>query len=220
VTEHSKIRRGISAPLPGVFAESTLPNAVWNIAAASPLQRRWPAARAKLALRNALLGVDVAEIRPGVTKVPLREAIEPACVRKLIPVTLLILFALMSTAASHQDCAAADAVASAFMQARQAAHLSQLDRMGRNTFRKKVCKQDMRFSSGLIKDVVYQTSDPAQIPESAQRLATWPDTSKTAARFGVGVCSLNTNSVGQPKYSVLIATYESRSASFWRIFWD
>jgi hypothetical protein len=78
----------------------------------------------------------------------------------------------------------------------------------------------MRFSSGLILDVVYQTDDPAHLPESAQRLATWPDTSKTASRFGVGVCLLNGSSSGQPQYSILIATYESRSTSFWRIFWD
>jgi len=140
--------------------------------------------------------------------------------RKLIPFALLIFLAVLPTVGSDQEDAAADVVAAAFMQARQTAHLSKLESMGRNRFREKVCKQDMRFASGLIIDVVYQTSDPAHLPEAAQRLATWPDTSKTAARFGVGVCSLNNSSLGQPNYSVLIATYESRSASFWRIFWD
>jgi hypothetical protein len=139
--------------------------------------------------------------------------------RKLIS-ALFVFLVVLPGVASDQEDAAADAVAAAFMQARQAAHLSKLERMGRNTFREKVCKQDMRFASGLIIDVVYQTSDPAQMPESAQRLATRPDTSKVAARFGVGVCSLNSGSLAQPKYSVIIATYESRSASFWRIFMD
>ena len=139
---------------------------------------------------------------------------------KQIPCALLIFLVVLPMVATNQEDAAADAVAAAFVQARQAAYLSKLERMGRNTFREKVCKQDMRFASGLISDVLYQTSDPAHIPESARRLATAPDTSKTAARFGLGLCSLNNSSVGQPKYSVLIATYESRSASFWRIFWD
>ncbi len=148
------------------------------------------------------------------------EPVGPASMRKLLPSALLIFLVVLPTAASDQDDAAADTVAATFMQARQAANLSKLERMGRNTFREKVCKQDMRFASGLIIDVVYQTSDPARLPEAAQRLARWPDTSKTAARFGVGVCSLNNGSLGQPRYSVLIATYESRLASFWRIFWD
>ena len=104
--------------------------------------------------------------------------------KKLIP-ALLIFLALLPAIASDQEDAAADAVAAAFTQARQAAHLSRLERMGRNTFLGKVCKEDMRFTSGLIRDVRYQTSDPAYIPESAQRLATAPDTSKTAARLGL-----------------------------------
>jgi hypothetical protein len=133
---------------------------------------------------------------------------------------LLIFPAALFTIASDQEDSAADDVAAAFVQARQAAHLSKLERMGRNTFRKQVCKQDMRFPSGVIDDVRYQTSDPAHIPESAQRLATLPDTSKIAARFGLGVCSVNGGSAGQPKYSILVATYESRSNSFWRIFWE
>src|SRR5580704_6938774 len=140
--------------------------------------------------------------------------------KKLIPCAVFIFLAVLPTVATDQEDTAADAVAAAFMQARQEAHLSKLERMGRNPFREKVCKQDMRFASGLIRDVVYQTSDPAHLPESAQRLATASDTSKTAVRFGLGVCSLNSGSAGQPSYSVVIATYESRAASFWRIFWD
>ncbi len=139
---------------------------------------------------------------------------------KRISWVLLIFLVALAVLASDQEDAAADTVAAAFMQARQTAHLSKLERMSRNGFREKVCKQDMRFPSGLIKDVAYQTSDPAFLPESAQRLATWPDTSKAAARFEIGVCSLKSGSLGQPKYSVLIATYESRAVSFWRIFWD
>ena len=139
--------------------------------------------------------------------------------KRLIPCALLIFLIALPTIATDQEDAAADAAAAAFAQVRQAAHLSKLERMGRNPFREQVCNQDMRFSSGLINDVRYQTSDPAHIPESAVRLATAPDTGKTAARFGLGVCSLS-GSVGPPEYSVLIATYESRPASFWRIFWD
>ena len=138
--------------------------------------------------------------------------------KKLIPCALLILLAVLPTVAADQEDAAADAVAAAFAQARQAAHLSKLERLGRNKFREKVCKQDMRFASGLIKTVRYETFDPAQIPESAQRLATETYASTIPARFGVGVCAVKSSSAGQPKYSVLIATYESRSASFWRTF--
>jgi hypothetical protein len=98
---------------------------------------------------------------------------------KLIFSALLVFLIVVPTAASDQEDAAADAVAAAFLQVRQAAHLSKLERMGRNTFREKVCKQDMRFPSGWINDVAYETSDPARLPESAQRLATWPDTGKT-----------------------------------------
>ncbi len=140
--------------------------------------------------------------------------------RLLISSGLLMAIFAFPTVASEQEDAAADAVTAAFMNARQAARLSKLERMGRNAFREKVCKHDMRFPSGLINDVLYQTSDPAQLPESAQRLATSPDTSKTAARFGVGVCLVKPASLGQPTYSVLIATYESRLTSFWRIFWE
>src|SRR5580704_2724991 len=110
--------------------------------------------------------------------------------KNVIFCALLMFLVVLPTIATTQENAAADAVAAAFVQARQAAHLSKLERMGRNTFREKVCKQDMRFASGLIESVRYETSDPAQLPESAQRLATAPDTSKTAARFGLGVCAL------------------------------
>jgi hypothetical protein len=129
---------------------------------------------------------------------------------------LLIFLTVSATVASDQEDAAADAVVSAFAQARQAAHLPKLERMGRNKFREKVCNRDMRFASGIIRNVVYETSDPTQMPESAQRLATWPDAYQVAARFGVGVCLLNDG--GQPKFSVLIATYESPWNSFLRFF--
>jgi len=143
-----------------------------------------------------------------------------AFLRVWLLVLLLVLHLGLPAVASDQEDKAADAVAAAFMQARQAAHLSKLERMDRNPFREKVCKQDMRFASGLIIDVVYQTSDPAQLPESARKLAAWPDSSKTAARFGVGVCLLSTGPGEQPRFSVLIATYESRWDSFLRFFWD
>lgn len=138
--------------------------------------------------------------------------------KKLILCTLLILLAVLPAAATDQEDAAADAVAAAFSQARQAASLPKLERMSRNKFREKVCQQDMRFASGLIKTIRYETFDPAQIPESAQRLATETYQSTTPARFGVGVCVAKDSPAGQLKYSVLIATYESRAASFWQTF--
>jgi hypothetical protein len=138
--------------------------------------------------------------------------------KKLISCALLIFLAALPAAATDQEDAAADAVAAAFAQARQAAHLPKLERMSRNKFREKVCNQDMRFASGLIKTVRYETSDPAQIPESAERLATETYQSTMPARFGVGVCAAKDSPVGQPKFSVVIATYESRSGSFWRTF--
>lgn len=135
----------------------------------------------------------------------------------------LLLFLILLPAAasdqSDQEDAAADAAAGAFVQARQAAHLSTLERMGRNTFREKVCKHDLRFPSGWINDVSYETSDPSSLPDSARKLATSPEAGKTASRFGVGVCLQSNSAPRRPAYSVLIATYESRSASFWRIFW-
>jgi hypothetical protein len=138
---------------------------------------------------------------------------------KLILYAWLVFLLVVPTVASDREDAAADAVAAAFNQARQTAHLSKLERMGKNAFREKICRRDMRFASGLINDVVYETSDPAHLPESAFRLAAWPDRGKAAVRFGVGVCLVN-DSPGPPKYSVLIATYESRWTSFWRVFWD
>jgi hypothetical protein len=88
--------------------------------------------------------------------------------------------------------------------------------MGSNTSRQKVCKQDMRLPSGWINDVAYETLDPADLPESAKQLARTPPTYKIASRFGIGVCSVNGVSPGSPKYSVLVALYESRWTSFWR----
>ncbi len=122
--------------------------------------------------------------------------------------------------ASQGENAAADAVATAFSNARQAAHLPKLMRMEGNRFHKQACTHDMRFPSGFIEQVAYETSTPSQLPEAAERLAAKPDSGKTAARFGVGVCVTGTNSQGQPVYSIVIATYESRGTSFWRIFWD
>jgi hypothetical protein len=140
--------------------------------------------------------------------------------RSLICVTLLISILSISANASAQEDAAADAVAAAFVNARGAAQLPKLERMGKNAFRENVCKHDMRFPSGLIDNVLYQTSDPGQLPESALKLATaaWPG--KTVARFGIGVCVTGSTSGGKPTYAVLIATYESRAISFWRIFWE
>jgi hypothetical protein len=132
---------------------------------------------------------------------------------------LIIAAAGCLSAASPQEDAAADAVAMAFMNARQAAGLPKLERMGRNTFREKACKHDLRFPSGLIHNVVYETADAAQLPESAQRLAIALDTYWTTARFAIGVC-LKTNASGQPTYSVIAATYESRITSFFRLFWE
>ena len=139
---------------------------------------------------------------------------------KLVGSVSLILLVVLSVVASEQEDVAADAVAAAFVQARQAAHLSPLERMGRNPFRDKVCRHDLRFPSGWINDVTYETTDPGLLPESARRLAAWPDAGKTAARLGLGVCMLRGGSSGRPTYSVLIATYESRWTSFWRIFWE
>jgi hypothetical protein len=138
---------------------------------------------------------------------------------KLATAALLLIVVVAPMRATSEEDAVSDVVAAAFAQARQAAHLSKLEQMGRNIFREKVCKHDMRFASGLILDVVYQTSDARHIPGSARQLATRRNTGKTA-RFGVGVCSLNSTSAGSPQYSVLIATYESPSAGFWRFFWD
>jgi hypothetical protein len=139
---------------------------------------------------------------------------------KLIFSALLVFLLVLPTVASDQEDKAADAVAAAFIQARQAAHLSKLERMGRNTFRQRACEQDMRMPSGWINEVVYQTVDPAHLPESAQQLASRPDGYKTAARFGIGVCLLTSSPGERPRFSVLIAIYESRWTSFLRIFWE
>jgi hypothetical protein len=95
--------------------------------------------------------------------------------------------------ASQQEDAAADSVATAFMNIRNAAHLPKPRRMGGNTLRKQACSRDLRFPSGFIKDVIYETADPNQLPESARQLAVAPDSGKTAARLGIGVCSIRTN---------------------------
>jgi len=123
-------------------------------------------------------------------------------------------------ATSKPDDAAAGAVTAAFVEARQAAHLPKVSRTDGNAFGEKVCKHDLRMPSGLIKDVQYETTDPTLLPDAARQLATSPDEYKATARFGVGVCSLGADSSGKIKYSVLIATYESRWTSFWRIFWE
>ena len=137
---------------------------------------------------------------------------------------IIVAFVLLASAtvfASEQEDRAADSVAAAFMQARNAAHLSNLERIGRNTFRKKVCKHDLRFASGVILTAQYQTSDPGHLPEVAQQLAVHPDDGyRVTTRFGVGVCGVGQDSSGQTMYSVLIATYESRWNSFVRIFWE
>ena len=139
---------------------------------------------------------------------------------KLIFSALLIFALVLPTVASDQEDKAADAVAAAFIQARQAAHVSKLERMGRNTFRKRACEQDMGMPSGWINEVVYQTVDPAHLPESAQQLASRPDGYKIAARVGIGVCLLTSSPGERPRFSVLIAIYESRWTSFLRIFWE
>lgn len=139
---------------------------------------------------------------------------------KQIACVFAIVFMAFSAIPSQQEDAAADAVATAFLQARQTAHLSKLERMGSNMFRQNVCRRDLRLPSGLISDVIYEASDPTTLPQAASRLATRPDGGKAAARFGVGVCMQSTDSLGRPKYSVLIATYESGWVSFLRILWD
>jgi hypothetical protein len=130
---------------------------------------------------------------------------------------ILVIVVVLPVAGSNQEDAAADSVAQAFVQARQAAHLPNLARMGRNTFREKICKNDRRFPSGLIDDVTYETSDPANLPSSALRLAASSDAGNPAARFALGVCMKGSDSSGHPQYSVFIALYNSRWLSFWSI---
>jgi len=140
---------------------------------------------------------------------------------KKASIAVSLAFAIpLAAVASQQDDKAADAVSSAFIETRQAAHLSKLDRIDRNRFRRQVCNHDHRMPSGLITDVRYETADPANLPEAARQLATSSVGHKVVARFGVGVCSLGPDSSGKITYSVLIATYASRWGSFWRIFWD
>ncbi len=140
------------------------------------------------------------------------------------PLAITAAFALVASVAvfaSQQEDRAADSVAAAFVQARSAAHLSKLERIGGNSFRQKVCKHDLRFASGLILTAQYQTSDPGHLPEAARQIAIHPDDGyRVTARYGIGVCAVGPDSSGQIMYSVLIATYESRWNSFLRIFWE
>jgi hypothetical protein len=131
----------------------------------------------------------------------------------LVSVFLLV---VMPAKANHEEDVASDAVANAFVQARLSARLPKLERIGRNEFREKVCKDDKRFSAGLINTAVYETSDPAELSEAARKLAIQKYEVTVPARFGVGVCLFNNS--GTTRYSVLIATYESRWKSFWRSF--
>jgi hypothetical protein len=66
---------------------------------------------------------------------------------RLIFSALFIFLTVSGTVASDQEDAAADSVAAAFSQARQGAHVSKLERMGRNAFREKVCKQDLSIGN-------------------------------------------------------------------------
>jgi hypothetical protein len=133
---------------------------------------------------------------------------------------------LLGTAgASLQEDSAADALATAFVSAHTAANLPKLEQIGRNKFREQACsaagdKQGMRFPSGFINDAIYQTVDPSHLSEAGQKLAVSQGAGKTPARFGVGVCFLSNDPLGRPIYSVLIATYESRGTSLFRILWN
>ncbi len=128
--------------------------------------------------------------------------------------------ALSVVSAAKQEDVAADAVAVAFARARDGAHQAKLVRIGKNPFRENVCKHDDRFASGFLDSVRYETSDPAQLPEAAQKLAVRTDYRELAvARFGVGVCAAGQEASGKIVYSVLIVTYESRWNSFLS-FWD
>jgi len=129
------------------------------------------------------------------------------------------LLAPLAATGSKPDDTSADAVAAAFVEARQSARLPKLTRMGRNSFGEKICKHDMRMPSGLVDDVLYETFDPARLSDAARKLATSRDSYRVTARFGVGVCS-GQDASGKVSYSVFIATYESRWSSFWRIFWE
>lgn len=141
--------------------------------------------------------------------------------KTFVVIGAFVLLASMAVFASQQEDRAADSVAAAFVQARDAAHLSKLGRMDGNTFREKVCKDDLRFASGVILTAQYQTSDPGHLPEIAQHLAVHPDDGyRVTTRFGVGACTIGQEASGKTVYSVLIATYESRWNSFVRFFWE
>jgi len=141
--------------------------------------------------------------------------------KTFIVIGAFVLLASMAVFASQQEDRAADSVAAAFVQARDAAHLSKLARMDGNTFREKVCKHDLRFASGVILTAQYQTSDPAHLPEVAQQLAVHLDDGyRVTTRFGVGACAVGQEPSGKTVYSVLIATYESPWNSFLRFFWE
>ena len=134
---------------------------------------------------------------------------------------LCVLFILVAAVGADRQQAAAEAVARAFNNMRGSAHLPPLEQMGRNTFGGKVCAHDLRMPSGNIDLVRYDTSDPASLPDAAQKLALKPDDGyRKALRFGIGVCALPSGPNGSPQFSVLIATYESRWMSFVRIFFE
>ena len=145
----------------------------------------------------------------------------PCCdasrITKLISFILLFVVVASPSVANEQEDVAADGVAAAFVQARQAAKLPKLERMGRNKFREKICKNDMRFASGLISDVKYETSSPGDLPDAARELAGWNHSGAVATRFGVGVCEVS-GADGGKKFSVIIVLYESRWESFLRAF--
>lgn len=144
-----------------------------------------------------------------------------ARMRKLWAVVVFVLVAAVIAFAANPQDVTADTVARAFTEARLAAHLTPLSRMGRNTFADRVCHHDFRMSSGNIDLVRYETSDPSQLPESAEKFATERDDGyRRAVRYGIGVCVLDRVAGGGPKFSVLIATYKSRWQSFVRIFWE
>jgi hypothetical protein len=141
--------------------------------------------------------------------------------KTVVIIAALVRLAPMAIFASQQEDRAADSVAAAFIHARDAAHLSKLERMGTNGFRQRVCRHDLRFNSGLILTAQYQTSDPGHLPAVAQQLAVHQDDGyRVTTRFGLGVCAVGQDPSGETVYSVLIATYESRWNSFLRIFWE
>jgi hypothetical protein len=141
--------------------------------------------------------------------------------KTLVVIGAFVLLASMVVFASQHEDKVADSVAAAFVQARDAAHLSTLKRMDGNIFREKVCKHDLRFASGVILTTQYKTSDPSHLPEVAQQLAVHLDDGyRVTTRFGVGACAVGQESSGKNVYSVLIATYESPWNSFLRFFWE